>query len=59
MPIDIAEEYYNKDVYYLLESMVGEKCIFDRYGVYMYRCECWGGCRCGCGCGYECGGGEG
>ena len=30
MPIDVAEVHGRRDVYLLLESVVGEKCIFDR-----------------------------
>lgn len=29
-PIDVAEQGYHKKVYYFLESLVGEKCVFDR-----------------------------
>ena len=38
MPIDVAEREQHRDVYYLLESVMGEKCIFDRLPDAMFSC---------------------
>jgi len=38
MPIDVAEREGHRDVYYLLESLMGEKCIFDRLPDAMFSC---------------------
>jgi hypothetical protein len=38
MAIDVAEEHWHKGVYYLLEAVMGEKCIFDRLPDAMFRC---------------------
>ncbi|KAJ1495990.1 ankyrin repeat-containing domain protein [Baffinella frigidus] len=37
-PIDVAEKYRHKKVYYFLEECMGEKCVFDRKGGHAFYC---------------------